>query len=70
MINPRILVGCPTSEHKKYAIKEYLEGIKNLSYENIHLVLVDNSENDEYYNKLKKLGVSVIKGKYSEILCL
>ena len=62
----KVLVGCPTSNHKEYCLKEYLEGIKNLSYENIHFVLVDNSEDDEYYSKLKKLGVSAIKGKYFE----
>jgi len=62
----KILVGCPTSQHKKYCLNEYLEGIKNLTYENIHLVLVDNSETDEYYEKLKKIGVSVIRGKNFE----
>lgn len=62
----KVLVGCPTSNHKEYCLKEYLEGVKNLSYEDVHLVLVDNSEDDYYYNKLKELGVSVIRGKYFE----
>ena len=61
----KILVGCPTSEHKAYCLKEYLEGVKNINY-SVDFVLVDNSENDEYYNKLKDLGVKVIKGKYFE----
>ena len=61
----KILVGCPTSEHKAYCLKEYLEGVKNIEHE-IHFVLVDNSENEDYYNKLKSLGVSVIRGKYLE----
>ena len=62
----KILVGCPTSNHKEYSLKEYLEGVKKLSYENIHFVLVDNSETSNYYEKLKSLGVSVIKDKYKE----
>ena len=62
----RILVGCPTSEIKGYCLNEYLEGVKKLSYEDVHLVLVDNSKNDDYYDKLKRFGVSVIRGKYFE----
>jgi len=48
----RILIGCPTSDYKEYSLKEYLEGIKNLTYKNFDLVLVDNSKNDYYFNKL------------------
>src|SRR3989338_7708159 len=45
----RILIGCPTSDYKEYSLKEYLEGIKNLTYKNFDLVLVDNSKNDYYF---------------------
>jgi len=62
----RILIGCPTSDYKEYSLKEYLEGIKNLTYKNFDLVLVDNSKNDYYFNKLKSSGINVIKGKYFE----
>ncbi|MFH1209366.1 MAG: glycosyltransferase [archaeon] len=65
-MNSKILVGCPTSNHKKYCVKEYLEGIKNLTYKNFDVVVVDNSEDDGYYKELKKLGVNVIKDKYFE----
>ena len=60
----RILIGCPTSDYKEYSLKEYLEGIKNLTYKNFDLVLVDNSEDDDYFNKLRELGINAIKGKY------
>ena len=66
MNNQKILIGCPTSQHKEYSIKEYLEGVENLTYKNFDLVLVDNSEDETYFNKLKILGVNVIKGKYFE----
>ena len=62
----KILVGCPTSNHKEYSINEYLNGIKNLNYRNFDLILVDNSEDNNYFNKLKSLGINVIKGKYFE----
>ena len=32
MENPRVLVGCPTSFHKEYALKQYTEAVKNLNY--------------------------------------
>ena len=62
----KILVGCPTSEHKEYCLKEYIEAIKNLSYKNYNILLVDNSKDDRYYNKIKSLGINVIKDKYLE----
>jgi len=65
-MNHKILIGCPTSHHKEYCLKEYLEGVRNLTYKNFDLVLIDNSEDDEYFNKLKKLGVKTIKGKHFE----
>lgn len=65
-MNHKILVGCPTSQHKSYCLTEYLEGIKNLTYKNFDFVLVDNSEGEDYFNKLKELNVNVIKGKYFE----
>ena len=57
----KILIGCPTSEHKSYCLKEYIEAVKKL---NCDVLLVDNSECEEYYNKIKSLGVNVIKDRY------
>jgi len=65
-MNPKILIGCPTSEHKEYALSEYLESINNLTYRNFDFLLVDNSKTDDYYKKLKGLNVNVIKDKYFE----
>jgi len=65
-MDPKILVCCPTSSHKEYCLKEYLGGIKNLTYKNFDLVLADNSKNDNYLDKLKELNVKVIKGEYFE----
>ncbi|MBI2105460.1 hypothetical protein HYT56_01320 [Candidatus Woesearchaeota archaeon] len=62
----RILVGCPTSFHKEYCLKEYAEAIKKLTYNNYDLLLVDNSEDDNYLEKIKSLNLPVIKGPYFE----
>ena len=66
MENPRVLVGCPTSSHKEYALKQYAEAVKNLDYKNYDILLVDNSQNDNYFNKIKNHGLNVIKGEYYE----
>ena len=66
MESPRVLVGCPTSYHKEYALEKYIESVKSLSYGNFDFILVDNSEGDNYYNKINKLLVKVIKGPYFE----
>ncbi|HLC72226.1 MAG TPA: hypothetical protein VJH37_01460 [Candidatus Nanoarchaeia archaeon] len=64
MTNPKVLVGCPTSIHKKYCIEEYLAAAKALTYPNYDLILVDNTESDEYYDFLESKGVTVFKAPY------
>ncbi len=59
----KILLGCPTSEHKSYCLDKYVEVIKRL---NCDILLVDNSESEEYFNKIKSLGINIIKDKYYE----
>lgn len=63
---PKVLVGCPTSEHKGYALERYVEGVKALNYEKFDVLLVDNSKSDDYSKKIKSLGLPVVKGPYSE----
>lgn len=63
---PKVLVGCPTSDHKSYALEHYTEGIKALNYKNFDILLVDNSKNDDYLKKIKNSGLPVVKGPYNE----
>lgn len=65
MKDKRILIGCPTSNHKYYALKQYIGAIKTLTYNNCGVLLVDNSKTNAYYNLIKK-DMPVIKGKYFE----
>ncbi|MDD5331688.1 MAG: hypothetical protein PHE43_02605 [Candidatus Nanoarchaeia archaeon] len=64
-MKPRVLVGCPTSYHKEYCFDEYLKAVKNLTYDNYDILLVENSENDNFFNKIKS-KLPVIKGPYDE----
>ncbi len=49
----KILVGCPTAEVKEYCLKQYAEAVKSLSYNNYNILLVDNSADSNYSEKIK-----------------
>lgn len=61
----KILVGCPTSDHKAYCLKEYVGGLHSLKGE-FDILLVDNSDTDKYREEIAKLKIPVIKGPYRE----
>ncbi len=64
-MQPKILIGCPTSNYKEYCFEEYLKSINNLTYNNFDILLVDNSEKDDYYNKIKD-KIPTIRDKWFE----
>ncbi|MDD5649904.1 MAG: hypothetical protein PHF86_05705 [Candidatus Nanoarchaeia archaeon] len=64
-MNPKVLVGCPTSFHKKYALKEYVQAIKSLTYDNYDILIVENSENNDYFDEIKK-ELPCMKDKWFE----
>ncbi len=66
MSDPKILVGCPTSFHKEYALELYAKALKDLTYSNFDILLIDNSKDDIYFKKLKSLELPVIKGPWFE----
>ncbi len=61
-MQPRVLVGCPTYSGKKYALPRFVAALKKLDYPTYDILLVDNSEGDEYKKELEKLGIPVVKG--------
>ncbi len=63
---PKILIGCPTSYHKEYCLEKYVEGLKNIDYPNFDILLIDNSKDDNYYNKISSYNIPVKKGPYFE----
>ncbi len=52
----KVLIGCPTSEHKDYCLKEYLDALKSLTFNDADFIIVDNSKTDDYLNKIKELS--------------
>ncbi len=60
----KILMGTPIHECKDYAMERWLESVSKLDY-SFDLLMVDNSDNPEYVNKVhnycKKYGVANYK---------
>jgi len=63
---PRVLVGCPTSDYKAYCLDQYIEAVKSLTYPNYDILMVDNSETDEYYKRIKKLGIPAARSGFEK----
>jgi GT2 family glycosyltransferase len=63
---PKVLVGCPTSDYKKYCLKEYVDSVTNLTYTNYDILLVDNSEDSGYFDLIRSFNVPVKRIKYRE----
>ena len=61
---PKVLVGAPVSDNHEYATDKYLEAIKNFTYRNYDIFLIDNSAKSDFYKKLKKLGIPIIRKHY------
>lgn len=54
--NHRVLVGTPHSDKKNYCIEDYISVIKSLTYKNIDVLIVDNSESRKNYKRFIKEG--------------
>lgn len=62
----KVLVGCTVADIKAYCIKEYLEGLKTLTYEHFDILLTDNSKTDDFCKQLNALGIPSIKTEHTE----
>jgi len=63
--NPKVLVGCPASEHHAYSTEEYVTSVKHLNYGNYDILLVDNSPTDKFYKYLQSLQVPALRDFYT-----
>lgn len=55
---PKVLVGCPVSDYHAYCTEEYVRAIKNLTYKNYGILLVDNSATEKFSEHLKTLKIA------------
>lgn len=61
MANPKVLVGCVTSDKYNYCLARFLKSVKELGYDNYDVVMVDYSKNDDYFDKIHKKRTAIIK---------
>jgi len=54
MGNKRVLVASPTYKGMKYCHNEFFKAIKNLTYPLYDILIIENSEDNEYFDELKK----------------
>ena len=66
MNKPKILIGCTTYEGKDYILERYVNKVKELTYNNYEVLFIDNSKGDNYFNKIKSLGMNVVKSPWNE----
>ena len=50
---PKILVTCPVYDGKEYSFQQWIDNVKNLTYPNYDILVVDNSKTEDFYNKYK-----------------
>ena len=65
MIKPKIMIACATYSGSEKYLDAYLEGIKSQTYTEYELVFCDNSADDVYSEKLKKLGFIVLRSSHN-----
>jgi len=66
----KILIACPTCERYNYCINEWLEKVKAIinhsKKHQVDYLLVDNSEEDDFFNELKEKNINIIKTLHLE----
>jgi len=64
---PKVLVACPTYNGMQYCLEKFIKAIKEIKYGNYDILIVDNSEGEDYFNKLKEMaGICCLRDNTSE----
>jgi len=63
-MKPKVLVAAPVTQWYDYCWKEFSDFLRNLTYDNFEVFLVDNSEETWFYEKVKNDGFNVIKNEH------
>lgn len=58
--DPKILLFCPISNHKEYIIFDWLKHLKKLTYKNMDVLLIDNSDNKIFAQRIAAEGFDCI----------
>lgn len=55
--SPSVLIAAPTSNHKDYCFKEWVEMVRNIEYDNYDVFLVDNSQIIDHLETIWEQGI-------------
>lgn len=58
---PKILLGSPISNKKAYILPEWLRYVRSLTYPELDILLVDNSDDPEWHKSIKGFKVLHVK---------
>ena len=50
---PKILIVTPTSSHKDYCLEEWSKSIRDLTYNNLDMLIIDNSDDKNHVDYIK-----------------
>ena len=56
IMQPKVLIGVPTHEVMESSLHDFIENLKQFSYENFEICIEDNSPNLNYFEKLQKIA--------------
>lgn len=57
---PRVLVATPTYEFHSYCLDLYVERLRAINYPDFSILLVDNSEGEDYVNRIRDYGICAL----------
>lgn len=61
MVLPKVLIFSPTYKGKEYCRKRFVDNINKINYPNKEFIMIDNSEDEDYYTLLKSEGVNIYR---------
>ena len=64
---PKVLIAIPTYNKKEYCLPEFLKALENLTYPNYDVIFCDTSPGNDYFEKLKGMGLNVLKSNFNNI---
>jgi GT2 family glycosyltransferase len=64
MANPKVLIASPVYEGMDYCLYNFIDNLKNFSYSNYKILIVDNSKSKKFFRKIKE--IPKIKVLYDE----
>lgn len=63
----KILVACPIYSGMNYCFKEFIDAVKKIDYENYDILLMDNSRENDFFDKIsEEKGIKILKDETQE----